>query len=171
MSVTLSPSCLFLSWNFFRCNINETLIKQVADAMVATGLRDAGYQYVNIDDCWMEKRDPKTNVIIPFKDKFPKGLKPVADYIHSKGLKFGVYSDTGNHTCEGYPGSWGYEALDAKTYAEWGVDYLKYDYCGMEKTMVSVQASYEIMRDALNATGRPILYSLCSWGSGQPHLW
>jgi len=158
------------SWNFFRCNINETLIKEVADAIVATGLRDAGYKYVNIDDCWMEKRGPDGR-IQPFKDKFPNGMKALADYIHERGLKFGVYSDTGNHTCEGYPGSWGHEELDAKTYAEWGVDYLKYDYCGMEKTTVSVRRSYEIMRDALNATGRPILFSLCSWGSGAPHEW
>ncbi len=132
-----------VSWNFFRCNINETLIREVADAMVATGLRDAGYKYVNIDDCWMEKRDPVTHRIQPFKDKFPNGLKAVADYVHSKGLKFGVYSDTGNHTCEGYPGSWGFEKLDAQTYAEWGVDYLKYDYCGMENTQVSVQVGNE----------------------------
>ncbi|GAX82413.1 hypothetical protein CEUSTIGMA_g9841.t1 [Chlamydomonas eustigma] len=165
-----TPAMGWNSWNFFRCNINETLIKEVADALVANGLRDAGYKYVNIDDCWMEKRGADGE-IQPFKNKFPNGMKAVADYVHSKGLKFGVYSDTGNHTCEGYPGSWGYEKQDAQTYAKWGVDYLKYDYCGMEKTTVSVRTSYETMRDALNATGRPILFSLCSWGSGQPHLW
>ncbi|GFH13806.1 melibiase [Haematococcus lacustris] len=129
---------------------------------------EGGYKYVNLDDCWMQKRDGDGR-IVPFADKFPSGMKALADYVHSKGLLFGV--DTGNHTCEGYPGSWGYEELDARTYAEWGVDYLKYDYCGMEKTTVSVQASYEKMRDALNASGRPILYSLCSWGSGQPWQW
>lgn len=165
-----APAMGWNSWNFFRCEINETLIKQVADAMVATGLRDAGYQYVNLDDCWMEKRS-EDGRIMPFKTKFPSGMKHLADYIHSRGLKFGLYSDTGNHTCEGYPGSWGYDKLDAQTYAEWGVDYLKFDFCGMEKTQVSAQTSYEVMRDALNATGRPILYSLCSWGSGEPHKW
>ncbi|KAL6751317.1 glycoside hydrolase superfamily [Haematococcus lacustris] len=168
--VGLVPAMGWNSWNYFRCQINETLIREVADAMVSSGLRDAGYKYVNLDDCWMQKRDGDGR-IVPFADKFPSGMKALADYVHSKGLLFGVYSDTGNHTCEGYPGSWGYEELDARTYAEWGVDYLKYDYCGMEKTTVSVQASYEKMRDALNASGRPILYSLCSWGSGQPWQW
>ncbi|PNW88365.1 hypothetical protein CHLRE_01g026250v5 [Chlamydomonas reinhardtii] len=159
------------SWNYFRCNINETIIRSVADAIVSSGLMDAGYVYVNIDDCWMEKRDNATGRIVPFADKFPSGMKALGDYIHSLGLKFGVYSDTGKHTCEGYPGSAGYEEQDAATYAEWGVDYLKFDYCDMQDTKESVQATYERMRDALAATGRPILFSLCSWGSGQPWLW
>ncbi|GFR39915.1 hypothetical protein Agub_g421, partial [Astrephomene gubernaculifera] len=166
-----TPAMGWNSWNYFRCNINETIIKQVADAIVSSGLKDAGYTYVNIDDCWMEKRDPATGRIQPFKDKFPSGMKALGDYIHGLGLKFGIYSDTGNHTCEGYPGSWGYEKLDAATYAEWGVDYLKYDYCGMEGVTEPVRASYERMRDALAATGRPVLFSLCSWGSGQPWQW
>ncbi|GIL59411.1 hypothetical protein Vafri_14096 [Volvox africanus] len=166
-----TPAMGWNSWNYFRCNINETIIRQVADAIVASGLKDAGYRYVNIDDCWMEKRDPTTGRIQPFANKFPSGMKALGDYIHGLGLHFGIYSDTGNKTCEGYPGSWGYEKLDAATYAEWGVDYLKFDYCGMDGVQESVQASYERMRDALAATGRPILFSLCSWGSGQPWLW
>ncbi|GIL89215.1 hypothetical protein Vretimale_18589 [Volvox reticuliferus] len=166
-----TPAMGWNSWNYFRCNINETIIRQVADAIAASGLKDAGYTYVNIDDCWMEKRDPTTGRIQPFANKFPSGMKALGDYIHGLGLHFGIYSDTGNKTCEGYPGSWGYEKLDAATYAEWGVDYLKFDYCGMDGVQESVQASYERMRDALAATGRPILFSLCSWGSGQPWLW
>ncbi|KAG2482926.1 hypothetical protein HYH03_018204 [Edaphochlamys debaryana] len=166
-----TPAMGWNSWNYFRCNINETIIREVADAIVSSGLKDAGFVYVNIDDCWMEKRDPATGKILPFKDKFPSGMKALGDYIHSKGLKFGVYSDTGNHTCEGYPGSWGHEKIDAATYAEWGVDYLKYDYCDMNGVTESTEVTYSRMRDALAATGRPILFSLCSWGSGQPWLW
>ena len=158
------------SWNRFRCDINEGLIKEVARAIVSSGLRDAGFQYVNVDDCWMEKRGSDGH-IVPFESKFPSGMKSLADYIHSLGLKFGIYSDTGNTTCEGYPGSFGYEHIDAADYASWGVDYLKYDYCGMEEHTLPPQQYYTVMRDALNVTGRPILYSLCNRGTGQPHLW
>ncbi|KAG1676530.1 hypothetical protein FOA52_000073 [Chlamydomonas sp. UWO 241] len=158
------------SWNYFRCDINESMIRQVADAMVDTGLRDAGYKYVNIDDCWMKSRGPD-DVIQLFNDKFPNGMKAVGDYIHSKGLLFGIYSAAGNTTCEGYPGSWGHEEIDARTYAEWGVDYLKYDYCSMDKSTIPVRQAYEKMRDALNKTGRPIMYNICSWGAGEPHKW
>eukprot|EP00798_Chlamydomonas_sp_ICE-L_P030618 gene30618-35629_t len=112
------PAMGWNSWNKFRCAINDSIIREAADAIVSSGLKDAGFQYINLDDCWMEKRGPD-NKIIPFKDRFPD-MKALADYVHSKGLKFGLYSDAGNHTCEGYPGSWGYEELDAQTYADWG---------------------------------------------------
>ena len=158
------------SWNTFRCDINERLVREVAAALVNTGLRDAGYVYVNIDDCWMSHRDEITGRIVPFQDKFPSGMKALGDHLHALGLKFGVYSDSGNKTCEGYPGSFGFETIDAQTYAEWGVDYLKYDFCNMNNGE-SERHAYSRMRDALNATGRPILYSLCSWGGGSPHLW
>ncbi|MEW5299930.1 MAG: hypothetical protein WDW36_002899 [Sanguina aurantia] len=160
----------FNSWNTFRCNINESLIREVADAMVDSGLAGAGYKYVNIDDCWMQRRGDD-GVIIPFPDKFPSGMKALGDYIHSKGLKFGVYSDTGKHTCEGYPGSMGFESVDARTYAEWGVDFLKYDYCGMDGVTDSAERSYTRMHSALQAAGRPVLLSICSWGAGDPHTW
>mmetsp|Transcript_37616 Transcript_37616/g.85405 ORF Transcript_37616/g.85405 Transcript_37616/m.85405 type:complete len:520 (-) Transcript_37616:720-2279(-) len=168
--VGLTPAMGWSSWNRFRCDINEALIKEVAQAIVSTGLRDVGFQYVNIDDCWMEKRDASGH-IVPFASKFPSGMKILADYIHSLGLKFGLYSDTGNTTCEGHPGSFGYEYLDAADYASWGVDYLKYDFCGMDQSTLPPQYYYTVMRDALNETGRPILYSLCSWGTGSPYLW
>ena len=165
--VGLTPAMGWNSWNAFRCDINENLIRQVARALVDSGLRDAGYKYVNIDDCWMHKRGADGH-IIPFKDKFPSGMRALGDYIHSLGLKFGIYSDTGNTTCEGYPGSYGHEAIDAADYASWGVDYLKYDYCGMERARHPPKHYYALMRDALNATGRPVLFSLCNWGTASP---
>lgn len=164
------PAMGWNSWNTFRCNIDEALVKEVAAALVDTGLRDAGYVYVNIDDCWMSHREPGSGRIVPFPDKFPSGMKALGDHLHRMGLKFGVYSDSGNKTCEGYPGSFGHEEVDAATYAQWGVDYLKYDFCNMNNGE-SEKSAYSRMRDALNATGRPILYSLCSWGGGAPHKW
>ncbi|WIA29701.1 hypothetical protein OEZ86_012182 [Tetradesmus obliquus] len=158
------------SWNTFRCHINETLIQQVADALVSSGLRDAGYVYVNIDDCWMERRD-EHGVLQPFASKFPSGMKALADYVHSRGLKLGLYSDAGNKTCEGYPGSWGHAVQDAATFATWGVDYLKYDYCGMPQERQAVEAAYRSMSVALAHSGRPLLLSMCSWGAGQPWEW
>ena len=172
--VGLTPAMGWNSWNRFRCEgMNEHLIKEVARAMVSSGLRDAGYRYVNVDDCWQEKRGADGH-IVPFASKFPSGMKALGDYIHDLGLKFGIYSCAGNYTCEGWPGSYGHEAIDAADYASWGVDYLKYDYCGFEKIPdhgADPKRYYSIMRDALNATGRPILYSLCNWGTGGPHVW
>ena len=171
--VGLTPAMGWNSWNRFRCEgLDEHLILEVAEAMVSSGLRDAGFVYVNIDDCWQEKRGADGH-IIPFKSKFPSGMKALGDKIHALGLKFGIYSCAGEHTCEGWPGSYGYEKEDASDYAAWGVDYLKYDYCGFEKVTPNKgpQHYYTVMRDALNVTGRPILYSLCNWGVGSPHLW
>ena len=171
--VGLTPAMGWNSWNRFRCEgLNEDLILEVAHAMVTSGLRDAGYKYVNIDDCWMEKRAADGH-IIPFKSKFPSGMKALGDKIHALGLRFGIYSCAGERTCEGWPGSYGHERIDAADYASWGVDYLKYDFCGFEKVKEhqSPRHYYTLMRDALNATGRPILYSMCNWGVGQPHLW
>ena len=127
-------------------------------------------QYVNVDDCWQEERGSDGH-IIPNAQRFPSGMKALGDYIHSLGLKYGVYSDTSNVTCEGFPGSANYEAVDARDYASWGVDFLKYDYCGMEDAQMPTRYYYERMRDALNASGRPIFFSICSWGVGQPHEW
>jgi alpha-galactosidase len=156
------------SWNKFACNVSEDLIRSEADAMVATGMRDAGYQYIVIDDCWQVSRDQNGN-IQPDPQRFPHGMKALADYIHSKGLKFGLYSDAGTMTCQKRPGSRGYEFQDARQYAAWGVDYLKYDWCN-HSTQDSA-ASYSTMRDALLASGRPIVFSLCEWGSTKPWLW
>src|SRR2546421_4360317 len=163
-----TPPMGWNSWNKFGCNVSEQLIKEVADALVSTGMRDAGYQYVVIDDCWQVGRDPQGNIIADTQ-RFPSGMKALADYVHAKGLKFGIYSDAGTQTCAKRPGSRGYEFQDARQYAAWGVDYLKYDWCST--TTQNAQASYSIMRDALAQTGRPIVFSLCEWGTAKPWLW
>ena len=163
-----TPPMGWNSWNKFACNVSEDLIKQAADAMVSSGMQDAGYQYVVIDDCWQVSRDAQGN-IVPDAKRFPAGIKAVADYVHAKGLKFGIYSDAGTGTCQNRPGGRGYEFQDARQYAAWGVDYLKYDWCN-HSTQDS-QASYSIMRDALKKSGRPIVFSLCEWGSTKPWLW
>jgi len=163
-----TPPMGWNSWNKFACNVSEDLIKKMADALVSTGMRDAGYQYVVIDDCWQVDRDSQGN-IVPDSKRFPSGMKALADYIHAKGLKFGLYSDAGTLTCQKRPGSRGYEFQDARQYAAWGVDYLKYDWCSTGTQ--NQQASYSIMRDALVKSERPIVFSLCEWGSSKPWLW
>ena len=166
--LALTPPMGWNSWNKFECNVSESLIKEMADALVSSGMRDAGYQYIVIDDCWQIGRDAEGN-IIPDPDRFPSGMKALADYIHSKGLKFGLYSCAGLKTCQERPGSRGYEFQDARQYAAWGVDYLKYDWCF--HTTQNAEASYSLMRDALLAAGRPIVFSICEWGSNKPWLW
>ncbi|KAL3650338.1 Alpha-galactosidase 3 [Castilleja foliolosa] len=164
-----TPQMGWNSWNFFACNINETVIRETADALVSTGLAELGYNYVNIDDCWSDLvRDSKGQLVAEPKT-FPSGIKFLADYVHSKGLKLGIYSDAGAFTCQVRPGSLFHEPDDAKLFASWGVDYLKYDNCfnlGIEP-----EKRYPPMRDALNATGRAIFYSLCEWGEHDPALW
>jgi alpha-galactosidase len=156
------------SWNKFGCNVSEDLIRSVADSLVATGMRDAGYQYLVIDDCWQVDRDANGNIVADAQ-RFPSGIKALADYVHGKGLKFGIYSDAGTGTCQNRPGSRGYEFQDARQYAAWGVDYLKYDWCNA--TTQNSKASYALMSAALAKSGRPIVFSLCEWGSTQPWLW
>ncbi len=156
------------SWNKFGCNINEKLIMSTIDTIVSSGLAKAGYTYVNLDDCWHKKRDDN-GIIVPDPDKFPNGIKPLADYAHEKGLKFGLYSDAGFKTCCGYPGSLGYEEIDSQTFAEWGVDYLKYDNCNTDNT--PPKERYPVMRDALLKCGRDIFYSMCEWGIDAPATW
>ncbi len=163
-----TPPMGWNSWNKFGCNVSESLIRSAADSLVSSGLKDAGYQYVVIDDCWQVGRDEQGN-IIPDPKRFASGIKALADYVHSKGLKFGIYSDAGTGTCENRPGGRGYEFQDARQYAAWGVDYLKYDWCN-HGTQNS-EASYSIMRDALAKSGRSIVFSLCEWGSTKPWLW
>ena len=166
--LALTPPMGWNSWNKFSCNIDEQLIHKMADAMVASGMKDAGYQYIVIDDCWHGVRDAD-GFIQPDPERFPSGMKAVADYVHSKGLKFGIYSDAGRKTCGGRPGSQGYEYQDALQYARWGVDYLKYDWCNTGTR--NAQEAYTLMADALRATGRDIVFSLCEWGNQQPWLW
>jgi alpha-galactosidase len=163
-----TPPMGWNSWNKFACNVSESLIKEMADTMVRSGMKDAGYQYIVIDDCWQIERDSQGN-IIPDPKRFPSGMKALADYIHSRGLKFGLYSDAGTLTCQKRPGSRGYEFQDARQYAAWDVDYLKYDWCSTSTQ--NAQASYSIMRDALAKSRRPIVFSICEWGTAKPWLW
>jgi len=167
-TLALTPPMGWNSWNKFACNVSEELLRQTADAMVKSGMKGAGYQYVIIDDCWQVERDKDGN-IIPDTQRFPSGMKALGDYIHSLGLKFGIYSDAGVHTCEGRPGARGYEFQDARQYAAWGVDYLKFDWCSTSTQ--DGPSSYALMRQALDASGRPIVFSLCEWGTAKPWLW
>ncbi|WP_263377503.1 glycoside hydrolase family 27 protein [Granulicella paludicola] len=168
------------SWNHFAEHVTDADVRSAADALVSTGMKDAGYIYVNMDDTWQGKRDSQ-GVLHP-NERFPD-MKALGDYVHSKGLKFGIYSSPGAKTCGGYAGSLGHEEQDAKMYAEWGVDYLKYDLCSMQDQMADLReahpespmAEYEMMigafkkmGDALKATGRPIVYSLCQYGMDEP---
>ncbi|WP_334238922.1 glycoside hydrolase family 27 protein [Terriglobus sp. ADX1] len=165
-----TPPMGWNSWNLFQSNIDDKTVREMADAMVTSGMRDAGYVYVNIDDTWQGVRDAQGN--LHANKKFPD-MKALAEYVHSKGLKFGIYSSPGPRTCAEYPGSYGHEEQDAKTFAAWGVDYLKYDWCGarMIYTHDDLQAVYQKMGDALLHSGRPILYSLCEYGSGNVERW
>jgi len=168
MDIAKTPPMGWNSWNKFGCNVSDTLIREIADALVTSGMKNAGYQYVVIDDCWQVSRDAQGR-IVPDPQRFPNGMKALADYVHAKGLKFGLYSDAGARTCEGRPGSNGYEAVDAQQYAAWGVDYLKYDWCSSDG--VDPKIAYATMRNALGATGRPILFSMCEWGRNKPWEW
>ena len=163
-----TPPMGWNSWNKFACNVSEDLIKSVADSVASNGMKDAGYQYIVIDDCWQVSRDANGN-IVPDAQRFPSGMKALGDYIHSKGLKFGIYSDAGAKTCQGRPASQGHEYQDARTYASWGIDYLKYDWCNTGTR--NAEEAYTTMRDALAAGGRPIVFSICEWGKSKPWLW
>jgi alpha-galactosidase len=168
-----TPPMGWNSWNLFAGRVNDKDVRAAADAMISSGMKDAGYNYVNIDDTWQGKRDAQGN--IQSNDKFPD-MKALADYVHSKGLKIGIYSSPGPPTCAKFEGSYGHEAQDAKTYAAWGIDYLKYDLCGFRKVMTDqapndpakqmqmMKDAYEKMHQALQATGRPIVYSFCQYG-------
>lgn len=168
-----TPQMGWNDWNAFGCNVDAQLVEQTADAMVADGMKAAGYTYVNIDDCWLEKQRDANGNLVPDPAKFPDGISAVADYVHAKGMKLGIYNDAGTLTCAGYPGSLGHETQDAATFASWGVDYLKYDNCNNDGSTTTQQYidRYTAMRDALKATGRPILYSICEWGVNAPWTW
>jgi alpha-galactosidase len=171
--LALTPQMGFNNWNTTQCKaaFNEAMVKSIADLFVSKGLKDAGYQYVNIDDCWAKTTRNAQGNLEPDPVRFPNGIKAVADYIHSKGLKFGIYTSAGTKTCNtaGFPGGLNHETQDANLFASWGVDYLKYDNCNNQG--VDAQTRYKKMRDALAATGRPILFSICEWGQNQPWTW
>lgn len=164
-----TPPMGWNSWNTFKTDIDEKLIKDIADAFVNNGLKAAGYEFIVIDDGWMAKERDKEGYLVPDPQKFPNGIKSVVDYVHARGLKFGIYNCAGSKTCGGYPGSRGHEYQDALTYASWGVDYLKYDWCNTEK--LNAEGAYITMRDALYAANRPVVFSLCEWGDNNPWLW
>lgn len=165
----LTPPMGWNSWNTFTWEINDKLIREAADAM-ASELKDAGYEYIVIDDCWSEKQRDSNGRLVPDHWKFPEGIKPVADYVHSKGLKFGMYSCAGTHTCGGHPGSFEHEFDDAETFAEWGVDYLKYDYC-YKPDHIPGEILYKRMSTALRNCGRDIMFSACNWGNDDVYKW
>jgi len=167
--LALTPPMGWNTWNKFGCNVSDDLVRGMADAMVKSGMKDAGYQYIVIDDCWQVSRDAQGNVVAD-PQHFPNGIRAVADYIHSLGLKFGIYSDAGAKTCQGRPAGLGHEYQDALMYASWGVDYLKYDWCNTLPGQ-DARASYANIRQALDASGRPIILSICEWGKASPWLW
>jgi len=158
------------SWNTFGWNINEKLIRETADMLVDMGFKDCGYEYVVIDDCWSLRERDENGKIVADPEKFPGGMKALADYIHSKGLKFGMYSCAGTRTCAGFPGSFDHEFVDAQTFADWGVDYLKYDFCSKPR-LAHGPILYNRMSMALKATGREILFSACNWGCDEVEKW
>ena len=165
-----TPPMGWNSWNTFQTNISEQLVKDIADVMVSSGMKDAGYTYLVLDDGWMAKeRDTKTGDLVPDPQKFPNGMKALIEYVHTKGLKFGLYNCAGRKTCAGYPGTRGHEYQDARFYAALGIDYLKFDWCYSEG--INAKEAYATMSEALKAAGRPIVFSLCEWGSNQPWNW
>ncbi|KAK3189192.1 hypothetical protein Dsin_028753 [Dipteronia sinensis] len=168
--LAITPPMGWNSWNHFHCQINDKIIRETADALVSSGLSKLGYKYVNLDDCWGEsKRDSQGNLVAN-KTTFPSGIKALADYVHSKGLKLGIYADSGHRTCSGtMPGSLGHEEQDAMTFASWGIDYLKYDNCFNDDTRPTIR--YPVMSRALKKTRRSIFFSMCEWGDMRPALW
>ena len=165
-----TPPMGFNTWNTFGEHINEQMLMEIADVIVEKGYRDAGYEYVVIDDCWSLRERDEDGELVADPEKFPHGMKYVADYIHSKGLKFGMYSCAGVRTCAGYPSSYDHEYQDARTFASWGVDFLKYDFCNFP-SFANCKHRYLTMAQALRASGRDILFSACNWGVEEPWNW
>ena len=163
-----TPPMGWNSWNHFGCDVSDRLIRETADALVASGLRDAGYRYVVIDDCWEVARDP-SGTLVADSARFPHGIQALADYVHAQGLKFGLYTDAGRKTCQGRPGTYTHEEQDARTFARWGVDYVKEDWCNAQG--LDAPTEYAKFRDALAAAGRPIVLSICEWGVNEPWRW
>jgi alpha-galactosidase len=164
-----TPPMGFNTWNTFASNIDEFMVKEIADTMVKNGMRDAGYNYIVLDDTWSAmERDAQGN-LQAHPQKFPSGMKALGDYLHARGFKFGIYNCAGTKTCAGYPGGWGHEFQDALKYAEWGVDYLKYDWCN--SGTADPKDAYIRMRDALYAAKRPVVFSICEWGHSKPWEW
>jgi alpha-galactosidase len=176
-TLALTPPMGWNSWNAFGKNVSEQVIRETADTMISSGLKDVGFTYIVIDDIWQGGRDSSTGLLYADPKRFPSGIKALADYIHSKGLKFGIYSDAGDKTCGRMPGSYGFEEKDARQFADWGVDFLKYDYCycpdlgSTHSDYKDAMQRYKKMGNALRATGRPIVFSICEWGDRAPWIW
>lgn len=167
--LAMTPPMGWNSWNTFATNIDEKLVKETADIMVSSGLVAAGYNYIVLDDGWMTHDRDENGDLVPDPVKFPNGMKALIDYVHNKGLKFGLYNCAGTKTCAGYPGTRGYEYQDARFYAKLGIDFLKYDWCNTEG--ITAKEAYTTMSNALKTAGRPIVFSLCEWGDNQPWEW
>jgi alpha-galactosidase len=168
--LALTPPMGWNSWNTFQTNISDSLVRGIADVLVSSGMKDAGYTYLVLDDGWMAmERDNVTGNLVPDPKKFPDGMKVLVDYVHSKGLKFGLYNCAGTKTCAGYPGTRGYEYQDARFYASLGIDYLKFDWCNTDG--INAKEAYNTMSKALKTAGRPIVFSLCEWGDNKPWEW
>ena len=168
--IAAAPPMGWMTWNYFADNINEKELREMADAMVSSGMLKSGYRYLFIDDGWQGGRDKRNNIIAD-PVKFPSGIKALADYVHTKGLKLGIYSDAAQLTCAGYTGSLNFEEQDARTFAQWGIDYLKYDYCGAPADSATAVARYKKMGDALRKSGRDIAFGICEWGDRKPWHW
>ena len=164
-----TPPMGWNTWNTFQTKINENMLREMVDVYVSSGMRDAGYQYFVLDDGWMAMERDQRGSLVADPVKFPHGMKAFADYVHSKGLRFGIYNCAGSKTCAGFPGTRGHEYEDARLYASWGVDFLKYDWCNTDS--LNAPEAYKTMSAALRATGRPIVFSICEWGDHKPWLW
>ncbi|KAJ3452511.1 alpha-galactosidase/alpha-n-acetylgalactosaminidase [Anaeramoeba flamelloides] len=169
--VAVTPPMAFNTWNHFGCNIDEDLAISTMNKMISLGLSDVGYKYFNLDDCWMAKERTTNGDLTSDPTRFSKGIKYLADYAHTKGLKFGAYECMGTKTCQGYPGSFNHYSQDAQTFADWGLDYIKMDWCYTKQNNLDPRVVYPIFRDALNKTGREIVFSICEWGVDSPYLW
>ncbi len=164
-----TPPMGWNSWNTFQTKISEPMLRSMVDNFISSGMKDAGYTYFVLDDGWMSMQRDKNGNLVPDSQKFPNGIKEFVDYVHSKGLKFGIYNCAGTKTCAGYPGTRGYEYQDARLYASWGVDYLKYDWCNTEG--IDAKEAYTLMSQAIKEAGRPMIFSICEWGQHQPWRW
>ncbi|MBN2102679.1 glycoside hydrolase family 27 protein [bacterium] len=167
--LALTPPMGWNSWNTFETRIDEVLIKEMAEALIESGMQAAGYRYIVIDDGWESMERDSLGNLVPDPERFPGGMKALGDFLHEKGFKFGIHNCAGSTTCSGYPGGRGHEFQDARIYASWGVDYLKYDWC--DHGTADAKETYKTMRDALYAAGRPVVFSLCEWGNNKPWEW
>jgi len=167
--LAMTPPMGWNSWNTFETNIDEKLVKEMADIMVSSGMVEAGYKYIILDDGWMTKQRDKEGNLVPDPLKFPNGMKSLVEYVHAKGLKFGLYNCAGTSTCAGYPGTRGFEYQDARYYANLNIDFLKYDWCNTEG--INSKEAYTTMSHALKLAGKPIVFSICEWGDTKPWEW